>query len=328
MKTILVTGAAGFIGSHFCEALLRQGMNVVGVDNMNAFYDPDVKKQNHLIIEQTASTHHSEFSFYETDIRQSFAMRSIFMEHKIDAVVHLAAMAGVRPSFENPLLYEEINQGGTTALLEEMRRAGIKKFVFASSSSVYGNNQKIPFSESDSVDDPISIYAATKRAGELTCRVYHQIYGMSVAALRFFTVYGPRQRPDLAIHKFTHLILSGKKIPVYGDGSKKRDFTYIDDIIDGVNRALQWIDRATTPQYEIFNLGESETSSVNDLIQAIEKASGVKAERDVLADIPGDVHTTYADITKAKRVLGYNPQIKLTDGIPKFVTWFRKSKNL
>lgn len=328
MKTILVTGAAGFIGSHLCEALLRQGFSVVGVDNMNAFYDPDVKKQNHLTVEQTAATQHAEFSFYVVDIRQSFAMREIFTVHNIDAVVHLAAMAGVRPSFENPLLYEEVNLGGTTALLEEMRRAGIKKLVFASSSSVYGSNAKIPFCESDAVDNPISIYAATKRAGEITCRVYHKIYGMSVAALRFFTVYGPRQRPDLAIHKFTHLIFSGKKIPVYGDGSKKRDFTYIDDIVDGVDRALKWVDAAVTPQYEIFNLGESETASVNELIAIIEKSSGLKAERDILPDMPGDIQTTYADISKARAVLGYAPQIKLAAGIPKFVTWFRQSKGL
>lgn len=326
--SILVTGAAGFIGSHFCEALLRQGQDVVGVDNMNQFYDPELKQANLIEIERTADAAKRNFSFYAVDIRHQEPVRQILANHDVSAIVHLAAMAGVRPSLENPLLYEEVNQLGTLTLLEESRARGIKKFVFASSSSVYGNNPKAPFCESDPVDNPISVYAATKKAGELTCHVYHKLYGMSVACLRFFTVYGPRQRPDLSIHKFTRLIFDGKKIPVYGDGTKRRDFTYVDDTIDGVTKALNWLESEALPRYEIFNLGESRTVSVNELIALIEQSLGIKAERDTLPDAPGDVDVTFADITKAKSLLGYAPRIAVEDGIPRFVDWFKKANGI
>jgi UDP-glucuronate 4-epimerase len=325
---ILVTGAAGFIGSHLCERLLKDGHEVVGVDNMNPFYDPDIKAANVTDIERAADSHGSRFSFYAADIRHEAQMRDVFASHDVDAVAHLAAMAGVRPSMKNPLLYEEVNQGGTLNVLEQARAKGVKKILFASSSSVYGNNAKIPFSEDDPVDRPISHYAVTKRAGELTCHVFHRIHGMSFACLRFFTVYGPRQRPDLSIHKFTKLIFNGGKIPVFGDGTKKRDFTYVDDTIDGIVRALAWVAEGASPKYEIFNLGESQTASVNEIITLIEKASGVKAERETFPDVAGDVEVTYADIAKARRVLGYDPRIKINEGIPEFVKWFKKANRL
>lgn len=325
---ILVTGAAGFIGSHLCERFLKDGHEVVGIDNMNSFYDPDVKAANVADIERAAATLNARFSFYAADIRHEAQMRDVFTSHDIAAVAHLAAMAGVRPSMQNPLLYEEVNQGGTLNVLEQARLKGVKNVLFASSSSVYGNNAKIPFSENDPVDSPISHYAVTKRAGELTCHVFHKIHGMNFACLRFFTVYGPRQRPDLSIHKFTKLIFNGKKIPVYGDGTKKRDFTYVDDTIDGIARALAWVTEGTSPKYEIFNLGESQTASLNEIIALIEDASGVKAERESFPDVAGDVEVTYADISKARRVLSYDPRIKIQEGIPEFVKWFKKTNHV
>lgn len=325
---ILVTGAAGFIGSHLCERLLRDGHDVVGVDNLNPFYDPEIKAGNVSEIERTALASGKSFSFYAVDIRHQEGMRQIFSGHDVEAVAHLAAMAGVRPSMQNPLLYEEVNQMGTLNVLEEARVRGIKKIIFASSSSVYGNNEKTPFSENDPVDCQISHYAVTKRAGELTCHVFHKIHGMSVAVLRFFTVYGPRQRPDLSIHKFTKLVFDGKKIPVYGDGTKRRDFTYVTDTVDGVMLALNWVTESAHPKYEIFNLGESQTASVNEIIAQVEKSSGIKIEREMLPDVAGDVEVTYADISKAKRVLGYDPKVKIAEGIPEFVTWFKKANGL
>jgi UDP-glucuronate 4-epimerase len=321
---ILVTGAAGFIGSHLCEALLRAGHGVIGLDNMNQFYDPEIKKNNLLSVEQTADKHGGKFAFYHTDIRQQEQVGQILHDNAVEVVVHLAAMAGVRPSLENPLLYVSVNEQGTLTLLEEARRCGIKKFVFGSSSSVYGNNKKVPFGETDPVDNPISPYAATKKAGELLCHVYYSVFGMSVACLRFFTVYGPRQRPDLAINKFSSLILAGKKIPIYGDGSKSRDFTYIDDIIDGVVKSVKWVTQGDAPKYEIFNLGESQTTDVNTLVNLLEKAIGKPADRQYLPDAPGDVQTTFADIAKAKKILGYDPKTKIAEGIRKYVEWVLK----
>jgi UDP-glucuronate 4-epimerase len=321
---VLVTGAAGFIGSHLCEHLLKNGHAVVGLDNMNQFYDPDVKKENILAVERTANQNQKEFVFYVGDIRHQDFLRQVFRENVgVDVIVHLAAMAGVRPSMENPLLYEEVNQLGTINVFEEARRAGIKKVIFGSSSSVYGNNEKTPFTETDPVDNPISHYAATKKAGELTAHIYHKIYGMSVACLRFFTVYGPRQRPDLAIHKFTKLIFAGKKIPIYGDGTKSRDFTYIADNIDGVYKAILWATESQLPHYEIFNLGESRTVTVNHLIDVLETSIGIKAEREYLPDMPGDVEKTFANIAKAKNVLGYDPHTQIEEGVPEFVKWFK-----
>lgn len=310
----LVTGAAGFIGSHLTERLLKDGWSVVGVDNFDEFYDPQVKRNN-----IAAAVGNPHFQLIEADIRDEQAMEKA-VGSGLDVVIHLAARAGVRPSIEQPLLYNDVNVNGTVVLLEIVRRRGIKNFVFASSSSVYGNNKKVPFSETDNVDFPISPYAATKKAGELICHTYHHLYGIAINCLRFFTVYGPRQRPDLAIHKFARLIEEGKPLPIYGDGSMMRDFTYIDDIINGVVAAM---DRCTG--YEIYNLGESRPISVTDLVAEIEKALGKKAVRKYLPLQPGDVNRTYADVAKAQRELGYRPSTHIATGLARFVAWLRES---
>jgi len=313
MKT-LVTGAAGFIGSHLCERLLAIGWPVVGVDNFDDFYDPEIKRRN---IETSLAD--SRFTLIEADIRDAKAMEQA-LARDIEVVVHLAARAGVRPSIEQPLLYADVNIDGTVALLEAVRKHHLQRFVFGSSSSVYGNAGKVPFAEEDNVDFPISPYAATKKAGELICHTYHHLYGISVTCLRYFTVYGPRQRPDLAIHKFARLIEQGKPIPVYGDGTASRDFTYIDDIIDGTVAAIE-----NCAGFEIYNLGESKPITVNDLIGQIEKALGKKAQREYLPPQPGDVARTYADITKATEQLGYNPGTTIEEGLAKFVAWLRQN---
>ncbi len=321
---ILVTGAAGFIGSHVCEDLLRRGLSVVGLDNMNQFYNPELKAANLLDIERLAEEKKCEFVFYQADIRHCDQVAQILNNHPIDGIIHLAAMAGVRPSLQNPLLYEDVNQMGTTALLEEARKAGVKRFVFGSSSSVYGNNTKVPFHEDDRVDHPISPYAATKKAGELTCHIYHKIYGLSIACLRFFTVYGPRQRPDLAIRKFAGLIKVGKKVPVYGDGHFSRDFTYVDDIVDGVYRSLAWVAESVSPRYGIFNLGNAQTTTVLELVDYLSQAIGKPADIQFLPEQPGDVQKTFADVSRAREVLGYDPKTKIKEGIGKFVEWDNK----
>jgi len=308
----LITGVAGFIGSHLCERLLADGCNVVGVDNFDDFYDPQIKRQN-----ISEFLKNNNFQLIEADIRDYEAMGEAISED-IQIVVHLAAKAGVRPSIEQPLLYADVNINGTMVLLELAKKHEINKFIFGSSSSVYGNNEKVPFSEDDIVDFPISPYAATKKAGELICHTYHHLYGMSVTCLRFFTVYGPRQRPDLAIHKFAKLIEQGRPIPVYGDGTMMRDFTYIDDIVNGTVAAMDRCDG-----FNIYNLGESEPITVNDLIAEIEKALGKKAVREYLPPQPGDVERTYADITKAARELGYNPSNDIDTGLARFVIWLR-----
>jgi len=314
MKAI-VTGAAGFIGSHLCERLLKDGWTVVGVDNFDDFYDPQVKRNN---IKDCLAN--KRYRLVEADIRDSATMNKVAGE-KIDVIVHLAARAGVRPSIAQPALYADVNINGTVTLLEAAKKNNIKKFVFASSSSVYGNNKKVPFSEDDNVDFPISPYAATKKAGELICHTYHHLNGIAMTCLRYFTVYGPRQRPDLAIHKFARLIEDGKPIPVYGDGSITRDFTYIDDIIDGTVGA---IDKCAG--YNIYNLGESRPITVNALIGEIEKALGKKAKIEQMPLQPGDVERTYADVTKARRDLGYNPNTDISEGLKRFVEWFRQKK--
>jgi UDP-glucuronate 4-epimerase len=298
---VLVTGAAGFIGSHLCERLLRDGCVVLGVDNFDDFYDPQIKRRN------------------MTDIRDQAAMNKVIAKG-VDIIVHLAAKAGVRPSIEQPLLYADVNVNGTAALLEAAKEHKVGKFIFGSSSSVYGNNEKVPFSEDDNVDFPISPYAATKKAGELICHAYHHLYGISLTCLRYFTVYGPRQRPDLAIHKFSRLIEQGKPIPVYGDGTMSRDFTYIDDIIDGTVAAMEKCNG-----FHIYNLGESRPITVNDLVAEIEKALGKKAIKEYVPPQPGDVERTYADVSKAVNELGYNPKTKIEDGLSKFVTWLRET---
>lgn len=311
-QTILVTGGAGFIGSHLCEALLSRGDRVIAYDNFDPFYDVAIKRRN---VEALRS--HDGFSLIEADIRDLTAATAAMAG--VDCIVHLAARAGVRPSIEKPLEYQDVNIGGLNVMLEAARARGIKRFVFASSSSVYGNNKKVPFSEDDPVDHPISPYAATKKAGELICHTYHHLFGMDITCLRFFTVYGARQRPDLAIHKFTKLIDAGEPIPVFGDGSMMRDHTYIDDIIRGV---VASIDR--TGGFRVYNLGESRPVSLCDLIAAIETALGKKAIIDRRPVPPGDVQTTYADVSRAQAELGYEPRTHLADGLAKFVEWFRQ----
>jgi UDP-glucuronate 4-epimerase len=311
---ILVTGAAGFIGSHLCERLLTDGAEVVGLDNFDEFYSPTIKRSN--IAE---CLEHKSFSLIEGDIRDAECVAGVLSRNNINMIVHLAARAGVRPSIEQPLLYQDVNINGTMVLLEAAKKYGIRKFVFASSSSVYGNNKKVPFAETDNVDFPISPYAATKKAGELICHTYHHLYDMDVMCLRFFTVYGPRQRPDLAIHKFARLIEAGEPIPVFGDGSMRRDFTYIDDIIQGVMGAIEHCEG-----YEIYNLGESRPVRLDELIGEIEKALGKKAIINRQPVQPGDVIQTYADVAKAKAKLGYNPQTDIAEGLEKFVAWLKK----
>ena len=315
MSNIVVTGGAGFIGSHLCEALLAGGHDVKVLDCFDSFYDPAVKRRN---IEPFADD--ARFSLIEGDIRDEKAVEQA-MCGGVDTVVHLAARAGVRPSIEQPRLYQDVNITGTVVLLEACKTFGVKKFIFGSSSSVYGNNKKVPFAETDFVDHPISPYAATKRAGELIAHTYHHLYGFTVACLRFFTVYGPRQRPDLAIHKFARLIADGKPIPVFGDGTMRRDFTFVDDIIDGIMRS---IDRADG--YRIYNLGESQPVALGDLISMLEEALGEKAVIDRQPLQPGDVDQTYADVTRAGDELGYQPTTHMRDGLAKFVEWFNQQR--
>jgi len=312
MSTIVVTGGAGFIGSHLCEALLRRDHQVIALDNFDDFYDPAIKRRN---VAEAAKS--KRFRLAAGDIRDEHAVRGLIRDG-IDIVVHLAARAGVRPSIEQPLLYQDVNVRGTMVLLEAARDAGVDKFIFASSSSVYGNNEKVPFAESDNVDRPISPYAATKRAGELICHTYHHLYDMPITCLRFFTVYGPRQRPDLAIHKFARLIDAGRPIPVFGDGGMMRDFTYVADIVDGVLRAIDRCDG-----YHIYNLGESRPVSVRELIALLEEALGKKAVIDRQPLQPGDVERTYADVTLARAKLGYQPSTDMRTGLAHFVEWLR-----
>jgi UDP-glucuronate 4-epimerase len=313
MATVLVTGGAGFIGSHLCEALLGRGDRVVAVDNLNDFYDPAIKRRNLAALERSDG-----FRFVEADIRDRRAMARETAAARPEVLVHLAAMAGVRPSIENPALYADVNVMGTVSLLDAAVAAGGPRFVFASSSSVYGNNEKVPFSEDDRVDEPISPYAATKKAGELLAHTYAHVHGLSVTCLRFFTVYGPRQRPEMAIHKFARLILAGKPVPMFGDGSMRRDFTYVDDVIDGVLRS---IDRPK--RFRIYNLGESRTISLRDLISALEAALGKKAVIERQPEPPGDVKVTFADVSRARKELGYAPSFPLETGLERFAAWLR-----
>ncbi len=329
-KYILVTGGAGFIGSHLTEALLKSQQKVIVLDNFNDFYDPEIKRGNIKAITTKMAElgiPEDHFQIVEGDIRNTEQMDKLFASFSIQLVVHLAAMAGVRPSISVPLLYNDVNINGTLNLLELCRKYGVKKFVFASSSSVYGNNKKVPFSETDFVDHPISPYAATKRAGELICYTYHHLYGMDIACLRFFTVYGPRQRPDLAIHKFTKLIINDEEVPFYGDGTTERDYTHIDDIIDGVVKAIQWV-QTGQGLYEIFNLGESRTVNLKEMVTTLEKVIGKKAKLKFLPMQPGDVTKTYADITKAQKILGYHPTTTFEEGIKQFIQWYREVNNI
>lgn len=310
---VLITGTAGFIGSHLCEALVKDHQ-IIGLDNFCDFYDPKIKENNISFLQGSPN-----FKLVKTDIRDQLELSKVFNTNKFDLVIHLAAMAGVRPSIENPQLYTEVNINGTVNLLEECRKHNVKNFIFASSSSIYGNNKKVPFAESDPVDHPISPYASTKKAGELICHTYHHLHQMSIACLRFFTVYGPRQRPDLAIHKFSRMIMNDEEIPVFGDGSTKRDYTYIDDIINGILKTVDFV--LSGNKYDVFNLGESQTISLNKMIETLEKALNIKAKKKILPMQPGDVEQTYADISKSKTILGYNPETDFETGIAKFIDW-------
>jgi len=313
VESVLVTGGAGFIGSHLCERLLSRNKNVVCLDNFDPYYSPEVKKNN-----IAASLKNRRFHLAECDIRDKDKLAALFSSRKFDVVVHLAARAGVRPSIKDPHVYQDVNIGGTINLLEMCREHGIKRFVFGSSSSVYGDNSKVPFSENDILMKPISPYAASKQACELFCYTYHHLYDIRITCLRFFTVYGPRQRPDMAIHKFTKMIDGGKQIEIYGDGSSRRDYTYIDDIIDGVEASVD-----KNLAFEIINLGESETTELSRLVSLIEENIGKKAKVKRLPMQPGDVPITCADVSKAKKLLGYKPKVAVEAGIPSFVKWYK-----
>lgn len=310
---ILVTGGAGFIGSHLTRRLLTRGDRVTVLDDFNDFYDPARKRENIAPFLSQAG-----YRLVEGDIRDAALVDRLFAEGSFEAVVHLAARAGVRPSLSEPILYEEVNCIGTLRLLEAARKHGPNVFLFGSSSSVYGINEKIPFAEDDEINQPISPYATTKRTGELLCYNYHHLYGFKVACLRFFTVYGPAQRPEMAIHKFTDLLAHGKAVPMYGDGSSRRDYTYVDDIVDGLLATLDH-----PPGFEILNLGGAETTALSDLVTWIAEELAVPARIDYLPAQPGDVPITYADVTKASRLLGYSPKVPIREGLKRFVAWYR-----
>lgn len=317
MKNILVTGGAGFIGSHLVERLLAEGgWRVTVLDDFNDFYSPGIKRENvrpHLA--------HPNYKLVEGGICDRALVKEVLAESGPDCIVHLAARAGVRPSLEQPELYNETNVSGTLCLLEAAREFGVKQFVFGSSSSVYGINAHVPFSEDDRVHQPISPYAATKAAGELLCHTYSHLYHIRTVCLRFFTVYGARQRPDLAIHKFSKLIWNDEPIQVFGDGTSRRDYTYIDDVIQGVRAAIDYDGRV----HEIFNLGESDTVELSRLIGLLEENLGKKAIIDRQPMQPGDVPITFADISKARKLLGYDPHTKIDEGIKLFTDWFKSS---
>lgn len=339
--TYLVTGGSGFIGSHLVEQLLKNGHSVINIDNFDDFYDYRLKIQNTLesigfsqelpftnnkekdIQKLMSITNTGDYTLYYEDIRNKKGLQYIFENQNIDLVIHLAALAGVRPSIEKPLDYEEVNIRGTMNLWELCKDFGIKKFVFASSSSVYGNNEKTPFSEIDFVDKPISPYAATKKCGEILGHVYHHLYQIDMVQLRFFTVYGPRQRPDLAIRKFSDIILNNQEIPFYGDGSTARDYTYIEDIIDGIIKSIDYLEKNNTV-YEIMNLGENEVINLKEMVSTLENNMQKKAKLKLLPMQPGDVDKTSADIRKAKSLIGYKPSTNFQNGIKKFMEWFLK----
>ncbi len=320
--TVLITGCGGFIGSHLTERLLNENEIVIGVDNFDDFYDPSIKTNN-----LKNSLENENFFLIRSDIRDQEEIKRIFENNNIKTVIHLAARAGVRPSIQDPLLYEDVNIKGTLNILEALKDISISKgncpnLAFASSSSVYGNNEKVPFAENDPVDHPISPYAASKKACEMYCYTYHHLYGIPVTCLRFFTVYGPRQRPEMAIHKFTRAIDRGETITMYGDGTTERDYTYIEDIIEGVMAASR-----IRSGYEILNLGNSNTVKLRYLIQLIEDRLGKKALINEMPIQPGDVNRTFADITKAKQLLDYEPLTPIEKGIDLFIDWYEKEKN-
>ena len=310
---VLITGAAGFIGSHVAGALMARGDEVVGYDNFDPFYDVALKRENVAALEAAGP-----FRSIEGDIRDEDRVRATFRAEDPDAIIHLAARAGVRPSLAEPMLYQDVNVRGTNVLLEATKERGGRPFLFASSSSVYGANEKVPFAEDDRVDHPVSPYAATKKAGELIAHTYHHLFGFPITCLRFFTVYGPRQRPEMAIHRFTRRIAEGRDVPLFGDGSSERDYTYVDDIVDGVLRSL---DRASG--YRIYNLGGSRTTRLADLVAMIGRALGVEPKIDWQPNQPGDVPRTWADVTRSEAELGYRPHTPIEEGIERFVAWYR-----
>jgi UDP-glucuronate 4-epimerase len=311
-KHVLVTGGAGFIGSHLTRRLLGRGDRVTVLDDFNDFYDPARKRRN-----VEALLGREDYRLVEGDIRDPSLVDGLFRQG-FDAVVHLAARAGVRPSLSEPILYEDVNCIGTLRLLEAARHHGPRTFVFGSSSSVYGINRKVPFAEEDPVDLPISPYATTKRTGELLCYNYHHLYGLRCSCLRFFTVYGPAQRPEMAIHKFTDLLARGQTVPLYGDGTTRRDYTYVDDIVDGIEAVL-----ALDPGFEILNLGGADTTALGDLVLWLAEELAVEPRIDYLPEQPGDVPITYADVGKAQRLLGYSPRVPIREGLRRFVAWYR-----
>jgi UDP-glucuronate 4-epimerase len=313
-RHVLVTGGAGFIGSHLVRRLLERGDRVTVLDDFNDYYDPKLKRTN-----VAATLSHPDYRLVEGDIRDAELVDRLFGDSGFGSVIHLAARAGVRPSLAEPILYEDVNCIGTLRLLEAARRYGPKNFVFGSSSSVYGINEKVPFAETDPVDQPISPYATTKRAGELLCFNYSHLYDFRCSCLRFFTVYGPGQRPEMAIHKFTRMLAEGRAIPMYGDGSTRRDYTWVEDIVDGILAAHD-----LAPRFEIFNLGGAETTRLDELIAWIAEDLGVEPRIERLGDQPGDVPITYADVTKAERMLGYGPKVPIREGIRRFVDWYRE----
>ncbi|MEE8138469.1 MAG: NAD-dependent epimerase/dehydratase family protein [Thermoanaerobaculia bacterium] len=314
---VLVTGGAGFIGSHLARRLLGRGDRVTILDDFNDFYSPQRKRANLAPLLERP-----ELRLVEGDIRDAALLDDLLGSGRFDALVHLAARAGVRPSLKDPILYEETNCIGTLRLLEAARHHGPKTFIFGSSSSVYGINRRVPFSEDDEINQPISPYATTKRAGELMCFNYHHLFGLKVACLRFFTVYGPAQRPEMAIHKFTDLLAKGKPLPLFGDGNSRRDYTHISDIIDGVVAALD-----LAPPFEIINLGGAETTALSDLVRWIGEELEVEARIQYLPEQPGDVPITFADVAKAGRLLGYSPKVSIREGLRDFVDWYRRNSS-
>ncbi len=318
-KRILLTGGAGFIGSHVAEALIRHGTKLSVVDNLDNFYAPSRKRLNLHEIRKAGT-----YDFFEADVLDMNALRKLAKQVQPEIVIHLAARAGVRPSIEQPALYESVNVAGTVNILEIAREYNVQRLIFGSSSSVYGITNNVPFCEDDLKTRPVSPYAATKLAAELMCYTYTHLYGLTTICLRFFTVYGPRQRPDLAIHKFTALIESGKPIPVYGDGSMGRDYTYVDDIVGGVIASLEYVPEIKMP-FEVFNLGNSQPVRLSELIAQLEVATGKKALQEQLPDQPGDVPITWASIEKAKRLLGYSPKTSMEQGLRSFVDWYRST---
>lgn len=317
-STYLVTGGAGFIGSSLADFLLKKDYKVVVIDNFCNFYDPSIKRNN-----VKDNLDNPNYKLYEIDLRCKSDVEKVFKENKIDVVIHLAAMAGVRPSIENPILYQEVNCIGTQNLLEVMKEYGVKNLVMASSSSVYGNNKKVPFKETDIVDYAISPYAATKKSNEVMTHVYHKLFNMNVIMLRFFTVYGPRQRPDLAINKFTRLMLNDEEVTMFGDGTTSRDYTYIDDIVSGIYSSINYV-LNNKDVYEIVNLGNSSPVSLKEMINTIAEVLDKEPKIKEMPMQQGDVNITYADITKAKEMLNYDPKTPFKEGIEKFVKWYKE----